>query len=66
MTRQTIRPRPAGTVIPAADVRLIYGLIDLRRWLIEQAMPEPRSSVTLVRAVDLVAARTPTAPACPV
>ena len=41
MTRQTIRPRTTGTIIPAADVRLIYELAEYRRWLIEQASPAP-------------------------
>jgi|GEM_PF-7099418 len=41
MTRQTIRPRRVDTLIPAADIRVIHELAEYRKWLIEQATPEP-------------------------
>ena len=41
MTRQTIRPRRVDTIVPHADIKVIAELIDLRRWLLEQASPAP-------------------------
>ena len=41
LVRQQVRPRPAGTVIPHADIRVIHELAEYRRWLIEQAGVTP-------------------------
>ena len=41
MKRQQVRPRPTGTIVTPADIRTISEVIDLRRWLLEQATPAP-------------------------